>query len=80
MAKHSKKVRIIGKYGTRYGASLRKTMKKVEVSQHAKYTCSFCEALRPWASRFSSLALRCLICKGSGGGMTDNNSPSLRAS
>ncbi len=32
----------MGKYGTRYGASLRKQMKKVEVSQHAKYTCAFC--------------------------------------
>jgi hypothetical protein len=35
-------VGIVGKYGTRYGASLRKQMKKVEVSQHAKYTCAFC--------------------------------------
>merc|ERR1712066_799818 len=31
-----------GKYGTRYGASLRKMVKKIEISQHAKYTCSFC--------------------------------------
>jgi ribosomal protein eL43 len=28
--------------GTRYGASLRKQIKKIEVTQHAKYTCSFC--------------------------------------
>ncbi|XP_057644562.1 60S ribosomal protein L37a-like [Chionomys nivalis] len=42
MAKQTKKVGIVGKYGTRYGASLRKTVKKIEVSQHAKYTCSFC--------------------------------------
>uniref|UniRef100_A0A8D2DAI6 60S ribosomal protein L37a n=1 Tax=Sciurus vulgaris TaxID=55149 RepID=A0A8D2DAI6_SCIVU len=34
------KVGIVGKYGTRYGASLQK-MKKIEISQHAKYTCSF---------------------------------------
>jgi len=32
----------VGKYGTRYGASLRKTVKKMEVSQHSKYTCTFC--------------------------------------
>ncbi|XP_030744508.1 60S ribosomal protein L37a-like [Echinops telfairi] len=38
MAKRTKKVGIVGKYGTRYGASLR----KIEISQHAKYTCSFC--------------------------------------
>ena len=42
MAKHTKKVGICGKYGTRYGASLRKTVKRMEVSQHAKYTCTFC--------------------------------------
>ncbi len=36
----------MGKYGTRYGASLRKQMKKVEVSQHAKYTCAFCGKVR----------------------------------
>lgn len=42
MAKRTKKVGIVGKYGTRYGASLRKQIKKIEVSQHSKYTCSFC--------------------------------------
>ena len=41
-AKRTRKVGIVGKYGTRYGASLRKMVKKIEVSQHAKYTCSFC--------------------------------------
>ncbi|KAL0212108.1 hypothetical protein RCL1_005734 [Eukaryota sp. TZLM3-RCL] len=42
MAKHTKKVGIVGKYGTRYGASIRKQIKKAEVSQHAKYSCAFC--------------------------------------
>ena len=41
-AKRTKKVGITGKYGTRYGASLRKIVKKMEVSQHSKYICSFC--------------------------------------
>ncbi|KAJ3222067.1 60S ribosomal protein L43 [Chytriomyces hyalinus] len=41
-AKRTKKVGVTGKYGTRYGASLRKQVKKFEVSQHAKYTCTFC--------------------------------------
>ncbi|XP_070336493.1 large ribosomal subunit protein eL43-like [Odocoileus virginianus] len=36
------KVRIMGKYGTRPGASLRKMGRKIELSQHANYTCSFC--------------------------------------
>merc|ERR1711872_218909 len=42
MAKRTKKVGITGKYGTRYGASLRKIVKQMEVSQHSKYICSFC--------------------------------------
>merc|ERR1711878_23262 len=42
MAKRTKKVGVTGKYGTRYGASLRKTVKKMEISQHSKYTCTFC--------------------------------------
>ncbi|KAH3743204.1 ribosomal protein L37ae [Pelomyxa schiedti] len=42
MAKRTKKVGIVGKYGTRYGASLRKQAKKIEAAAHAKYTCPFC--------------------------------------
>ncbi|EGR52230.1 hypothetical protein MKX07_005470 [Trichoderma sp. CBMAI-0711] len=42
MTKRTKKVGVTGKYGTRYGASLRKQVKKMEVTQHAKYTCTFC--------------------------------------
>merc|ERR1711997_424141 len=40
MAKRTKKVGIVGKYGTRYGASLRKLIKRMEVSQHNPYTGS----------------------------------------
>jgi large subunit ribosomal protein L37Ae len=42
MAKRTKKVGIVGKYGTRYGSTLRKLVKKVEVSQHSTYRCVFC--------------------------------------
>merc|ERR1712051_851765 len=42
MTKRTKKVGITGKYGTRYGSSLRKQIKKIEISQHSKYTCQFC--------------------------------------
>jgi len=38
----TKKVGVTGKYGTRYGASLRKQIKKMEITQHSRYTCSFC--------------------------------------
>lgn len=41
-AKRTKKVGITGKYGVRYGASLRRQCKKLEVQQHAKYDCAFC--------------------------------------
>merc|ERR1712043_154547 len=44
MAKRTKKVGIVGKYGTRYGASLRKIVKKMEVSQHKRYQSPFCGA------------------------------------
>uniref|UniRef100_A0A7N5KNY0 60S ribosomal protein L37a n=1 Tax=Ailuropoda melanoleuca TaxID=9646 RepID=A0A7N5KNY0_AILME len=44
-ATHIKKVGIVGKYGTRSGAFLRKMGKKIEISQYTKYTCSFCEKL-----------------------------------
>eukprot|EP00292_Cryptomonas_paramecium_P000804 CAMPEP_0113686668 /NCGR_PEP_ID=MMETSP0038_2-20120614/15430_1 /TAXON_ID=2898 /ORGANISM="Cryptomonas paramecium" /LENGTH=92 /DNA_ID=CAMNT_0000607041 /DNA_START=86 /DNA_END=364 /DNA_ORIENTATION=+ /assembly_acc=CAM_ASM_000170 len=42
MGKHTTKVHITGKYGVRYGASLRKQIKKIEITQHATYTCQFC--------------------------------------
>ena len=42
MAKRTKKVGICGKYGTRYGATLRKVVKKFEVNQHSKYVSPFC--------------------------------------
>lgn len=38
----SQQVGVVGKYGTRYGSSLRKQVKKIEVTQHGKYTCQFC--------------------------------------
>merc|ERR1712088_540981 len=44
MAKRTRKVGIVGKYGTRYGASLRKIVKKMEVSQHKRYQSPFCGA------------------------------------
>ena len=35
-------VGVVGKYGTRYGASLRKQVKKMEITQHSRYNCQFC--------------------------------------
>jgi predicted PP-loop superfamily ATPase len=42
MTKRTQKVGIVGKYGTRYGSSLRKIIKKIELTSHAKYACPFC--------------------------------------
>ena len=40
--KRTKKVGITGKYGVRYGSSLRRQCKKLESQQHARYLCPFC--------------------------------------
>lgn len=42
MSKRTKKVGVTGKYGTRYGSSIRKQIKKIEIIQHKKYNCAFC--------------------------------------
>ncbi|KAF2316275.1 hypothetical protein GH714_041616 [Hevea brasiliensis] len=43
LTKRTKKAGIVGKYGRHpYGASLRKQIKKMEVSQHSKFFCEFC--------------------------------------
>ena len=39
--RRTKKVGIVGKYGTRYGASIRKRIKQYEISQHARYVDPF---------------------------------------
>ena len=55
MAKRTKKVGICGKYGTRYGAAQRKTIKKFEITQRATYTCSFCGKVSPIANCYNHL-------------------------
>ena len=42
MSRSTQKVGITGKYGTRYGSTLRKRVKPMEESQHAKYECECC--------------------------------------
>mmetsp|Transcript_9632 Transcript_9632/g.28289 ORF Transcript_9632/g.28289 Transcript_9632/m.28289 type:complete len:95 (+) Transcript_9632:177-461(+) len=61
MGKRTKKVGICGKYGTRYGASLRKVVKKMEVSQHASYYCTFCG--KDTVKRHSTGIWTCKSCK-----------------
>ena len=47
MAKRTKKVGVTGKYGTRYGSSIRKIVKKFELQQRAKYVCPACGKVAP---------------------------------
>ncbi|KAF4581906.1 60S ribosomal protein L37a [Ophiocordyceps camponoti-floridani] len=61
MTKRTKKVGVTGKYGTRYGASLRKQVKKMEVTQHAKYVCTFCG--KTTVRRHSVGIWNCKSCK-----------------
>ncbi|KAK9423871.1 putative 60S ribosomal protein L43 [Seiridium unicorne] len=42
----------------RYGASLRKQVKKMEISQHAKYTCTFCGKVKTPAAAAMRSTLR----------------------
>ena len=77
MSKRTKKVGIVGKYGTRYGASLRKQIKKIEVSQHSKYFCSFCGK---YAVKRSAVGIwKCKACKKcqAGGAYTLNTGASV---
>ena len=61
MGKHTKKVGITGKFGTRYGASIRKQIKKMEVSQHARFNCVFCG--KDAVSRVVVGIWKCSSCK-----------------
>ncbi|PUU81315.1 ribosomal protein L37ae [Tuber borchii] len=61
MTKRTKKVGVTGKYGVRYGASLRKQVKKMEITQHARYTCTFCG--KTTVKRTSVGIWECRSCK-----------------
>lgn len=57
-SKRTKKVGITGKYGVRYGSSLRRQCRKLETQAHARYDCAFCgktsvkrEATGVWSCR-----------------------------
>ena len=59
--KRTKKVGICGKYATRYGASLRKVVKKIEITQHSKYICTFCG--KNSVKRHSAGIWKCKRCR-----------------
>ncbi|XP_051004134.1 60S ribosomal protein L37a-like [Acomys russatus] len=75
MAKRAKKVGIVGKYGAHYGASLRKMVKKIKISQHAKYTCSFCGKTK--MKRRAVGIWHCGPCTVAGGAWTYNTTSAI---
>ncbi|GMH53608.1 hypothetical protein TrRE_jg9833 [Triparma retinervis] len=75
MGKRTKKVGITGKYGVRYGATLRKLCKKIEVAKHSKYPCTFCG--KTAIKRESTGIWKCKSCKKTiAGGAYMLNTPS----
>lgn len=61
MSKGTLKVGITGRYGARYGATLRKRMKPFEESQHAKYECDACG--KTAVKRVATGIWQCRRCK-----------------
>ena len=57
----TKKVGITGKFGTRYGAKLRKQVRGIEILQRAKYTCTFCG--KDSVKRQATGIWRCKACR-----------------
>lgn len=56
----TKKVGISGKYGPRYGRSIRKTIATVKRGQKAKHTCPSCS--RPSVKRIAAGVWSCGKC------------------
>lgn len=61
MSRRTKKVGISGRYGVRYGASLRRQARKLEEQAHARYTCPFCG--KPHVRRAAAGVWVCRACK-----------------
>ncbi len=56
---HTKRVGPAGRFGARYGASLRKKITAIEVKQRGKHRCPFCKTL----TRFERLSVGVWRCK-----------------
>lgn len=61
MARRTKKVGIVGRFGARYGTSVRKRFKKAAESSRRKYTCPRCSYTS--VRRVSSGIWQCRHCK-----------------
>ncbi len=56
---HTKVVGPAGRYGARYGASLRRKITQIEVKQRGKHRCPICRTL----TRFERIAVGIWRCK-----------------
>jgi large subunit ribosomal protein L37Ae len=61
VARRTIKAGVTGKFGTRYGAKLRKQVKKIEILQRSKYICIFCG--RTSVKRVATGIWRCNGCR-----------------
>ncbi|HWG90986.1 MAG TPA: 50S ribosomal protein L37ae [Candidatus Thermoplasmatota archaeon] len=70
MSMRTKKVKSVGRFGTRYGVSIRRRIREVEVRQKAEHACPGCGALR--VARVSTGIWQCSKCnyKFAGGAYT----------
>ena len=60
MSTKSKKSKAAGRFGARYGRSVRSKLAKVESKQRVKQKCPFCKALK--AKRLSKGIWECSKC------------------
>jgi large subunit ribosomal protein L37Ae len=61
MSRRTKKVGSSGRYGTRYGLSVKKQMKVVEANKSSKYTCPRCSKKN--VKRVSAGVWECRSCE-----------------
>ena len=57
----TKKVKSAGRFGPRYGKSVRKKITEIESKQHKKQICPFCK--KPKLKRLSKGIWKCKKCK-----------------
>lgn len=61
MERRTVKVGVTGKFGTRYGAKLRKQVKAIEILQKTDYVCPFCG--KNSIKRYAVGIWRCKACR-----------------
>jgi large subunit ribosomal protein L37Ae len=60
MATRTKKVKSSGRFGARYGSTVRARVVQIEVKQRKKQKCPYCKKLK--AKRLSKGIWKCSMC------------------